>query len=1643
MLDNKKIFEVLNITDDKYVNSIEFTKIKHKTKDKILLVYITSKIRLDLDFFHKLKEGFKSLFLVNEVEIFLEVDEYKDDYFKDYYEELIEDYKDLSIYRYLSSIYKKDGVYKIDVINDAEKEKIQDVVDNISEDLKKLGYLYDIDVYINEEKNKLLDMELEKEKQASLNSVSFSDNKPSYTPTSPIVRTNLREMKNDYEITPLNNLVVDPSKDNIYCVRGIIFEVEFRETKKENDIYIVKINDGTNSLVIKTFVKKTDSEMQSFLGKLLKVGNNICVRGVLSHDQYDNGELSLMFREIKQIERVKEEIKEKRKSRVELHAHSKLSVLDSSIDPKDLVKHAYKLGHRGVAITDHDGVLAFPEVFKEVKSINKTLSEEEKFKALYGTELVLVDDFVEIVINPKRNVLDQEYVVFDTETTGLEAKDKNQMIEIGAVKIKNGKVIDRFDELIACPYPLDEKIISLTNITNEMLKDKRSEEEVVKSFLEFTSSSILVAHNARFDMSFLNYAIEKYNLPTIKNDILDTLILSRYLTPNEKYHNLSTITKRYQIDFSEEGHHRADYDAEATALVLLKMFEKLDVKTIEELKKIKIIDKTIVFNNHIEMLNDTFVVFDTETTGLNAVNDKLIEIGAVKIKNGVIIDRFDELINPGISIPEKITEITTITNEMVKDKRSEKEVVKDFIEWIEDYPMVAHNAHFDVSFIRNSLANNNYGNLNNPVIDTLVLSRFLDNEEKRHSLSAITKRYEIEFSEEGHHRADYDAEATALVFHKMLQKIAPRDILTLDDLPNIINKDDIHKFGRTYHINLIAQNREGLKNLFKIVSYANTKYFYKGEARILRSVLEKLRENILISSGCYQSEIFVESRYVSENELDTMIDFYDFVEVQPPVCYSQLIDLGDFTSIEEIKSKIKYIIERVKSRGKIIVATGDVHTLNKEDEIYRKILINQKVPGGGRHPLNRNNIKNIPNTYFRTTEEMLEEFNFLDESLREEIVVDNTLKILDLCENIEVIIDTKGIPFSPKIKDSDKETRRIVYEKAHELYGEELPEYVENRIEEELKGIIGGGFDVIYLIAQKLVKKSNDDGYIVGSRGSVGSSFVATMMGITEVNPLKAHYLCPNCKHSIFEIDGKSISETYSSGYDLPEKKCPKCDSLMKGEGQDMPFATFLGFNADKVPDIDLNFSGDYQSHAHDYTKVLFGEDKVFRAGTVGTAAEKTAFGYVKAYLEEKGITNFRKAEIERIAKKLVGVKRTTGQHPGGIVVVPDYMDIFDFTPYQYPANEKGEWYTTHFDYHAIDECLLKLDILGHDDPTMIKMLEDLSGIDIKNINVGDEKILSLFSGTEVMNVTPEQIGCKIGTLGLPELGTDFVINMLLETKPKTFSELVKISGLSHGTDVWNNNAQDLVKSGIEFKNIIGCRDDIMVNLISYGIEPLKSFKIMEFVRKGKPSKEKDQWLEYAAIMKEHNVPEWYIESCHKIKYMFPKAHACAYVLSALRIAYFKVYYPIYYYAAYFSIREHDFDVYAMVNGYDKINETILMLEEKGYGRSNKEDSVLGCLRVVREASSRGIKFLTPRVNESEAKKFKVIDDKTLLLPFIAMDGLGEIVAENIVKERNIKEYTNIEEFEKRGKISSTLIKEMRLLNMFDGMDESSQLSLF
>ena len=620
----------------------------------------------------------------------------------------------------------------------------------------------------------------------------------------------------------------------------------------------------------------------------------------------------------------------------------------------------------------------------------------------------------------------------------------------------------------------------------------------------------------------------------------------------------------------------------------------------------------------------------------------------------------------------------------------------------------------------------------------------------------------------------------------------------------------------------------------------------------------------------------------------------------------------------------------------------------------------------------------------------------------------------------------------------------MVYDRAHELYGEVLPEIIEKRIEQELSGIIKGGFDVIYLIAQKLVKKSNDDGYLVGSRGSVGSSFVATMMGITEVNPLPAHYRCPSCKHSIFELDGEPLGATYSSGYDLPDYKCPKCNTNMIKDGQDMPFATFLGFDADKVPDIDLNFSGEYQWKAHEYTKELFGIDNVYRAGTIGTVADKTAYGFTMGYFEDRGIQK-RSAEIERLAKGCTGVKRTTGQHPGGIVVIPNYMDVYDFTPYQYPADDdQALWRTTHFDYHAIDQDVLKLDILGHDDPTVLRMLQDLSKLDVTKIPLDDKETMEIFTGPEILGVTKEQIMCETGTLGVPEFGTRFVIGMLVDTKPKTFAELVKISGLSHGTDVWLGNAQDLIKNNIvPFKDVIGCRDDIMVYLMYQGLDPKTAFKIMEFVRKGKASKDPEKWNEFVNIMQDAHIENWFIDSCSKIKYMFPKAHAAAYVMSAYRIAWFKVHKPLLYYAAYFSIRCSDFDINAMIRGYTAIRNRIVEINSKGNSATNKESSIIEVLQVALEATARGIEFGNIDINESDSTNFIIKGDHTLIPPFRTIDGLGDTVSENIVKERKIRPFISIEDLQKRAKISSTIIEKMRMMGILDGMDESSQLSLF
>jgi DNA polymerase-3 subunit alpha (Gram-positive type) len=1048
----------------------------------------------------------------------------------------------------------------------------------------------------------------------------------------------------------------------------------------------------------------------------------------------------------------------------------------------------------------------------------------------------------------------------------------------------------------------------------------------------------------------------------------------------------------------------------------------------------------------------TFVVFDLETTGFNAGgDDKIIEFGAVKLQDGKIIDRFEQLVDPKRPLADKIIEITNITDEMLKGMPSEEEVLKEFISWIGDAPLVAHNAPFDTSFLKSACTKYNLPELKNTVIDTLELSRNLNPTWGRHGLKYLVNRYNVTL--ENHHRAVHDAEATALVFSKMISELKDINITKINEIKNLVNKDEIHKTARNNHIILLAKNNEGLKNLYKLVSLANTKYYHKG-AKILRSEIEKYREGLLIGSACSNGEIFEMARHNSDEEIINAMKFYDYIEVQPLEVYDALVQKAEFNDIKEVESLIERIITLGRESGKLVCATGDVHHLRPEDKIYREVFINTPSPGGGRHPLDNAQITNIPSQHFRTTDEMLNDFSFLDEETKEEIVITNPNKVADMIEEIQIIKDKL---YTPVMENSDKIITDMVYEKAHEIYGNPLPKIIEERIKKELESIIGNKFDVIYYISHKLVKKSLDDGYLVGSRGSVGSSLVATLLEITEVNPLPPHYVCPNCKHSIFEEDGKQLGSVYGCGFDLPKKLCPECKTEMHRDGHDIPFETFLGFKGDKVPDIDLNFSGTYQPIAHNYVKELFGETKAFRAGTIGTVADKTSYGFVMGFAEDKNKT-FRPAEIERLVLGCTGVKRTTGQHPGGIIVVPKDLDIYDFTPIQYPADDTtSSWYTTHFDYHAIEESLLKLDILGHDDPTTIKMLEDLSGINPKNIPLSDEKVLSLFSSAEALGLKPLKLNVvadKIqkkdtlfttGTLGVPEYGTDFVIQMLEETTPKTVAELVKISGLSHGTDVWLNNAQTLIQEKIcEFNETIGCRDDIMVYLMYQGLEPETAFEIMEFVRKGKPSREKEKWQKYVEIMKKNGIPKWYIESCGKIKYMFPKAHATAYVIMALRIAYFKVYHPIMFYASYFSVRAMDFDIDAMIQGYDAIKRRIEEIVNKGYEATPKEKALITVLEVALEMTARGFKFGNVDLYKSDAHNFIISEDgKTLIPPFRTIDGLGVTVAEQIVKERNKGPFLSKEDLQKRGKISSTLLDKMNLMGITKDLPETNQLVLF
>lgn len=1018
-----------------------------------------------------------------------------------------------------------------------------------------------------------------------------------------------------------------------------------------------------------------------------------------------------------------------------------------------------------------------------------------------------------------------------------------------------------------------------------------------------------------------------------------------------------------------------------------------------------------------------FVIFDVETTGLSSVYDTIIEIGAVKMKNGEVLERFDKFINPHHPLSEQTINLTSITDEMVSAADDEDVVIKQFQDFYGDRPLCGHNVQFDVGFVNAALRRAGLSEITQPVVDTLEVSRLLHPEQNRHTLDSLAKKYNV--SLEHHHRANQDAEATGYLMYKLLDAFKKKyNEDNLSNLNGYAAHGEVYKRARPSHMTVLAKDQKGLKNLYKLVSIASTKDFYR-IPRTPKSDLADLHEGLLYGSGCWQGDVFVAMMQKGYDEAREKAKFYDFLEVQPPATYSQLIADGLIKDEDQLKEIISNIYKLGKELNKPVVATGDSHYVEPHDAIYRTILISAQ-----RSNPNRN--KPQPDLHFYSTQEMLDAFSFLGEDIAKEIVIENTNKIADEISEIQPIKD--GL-YPPHIAHADEEMKKLTYDKAYELYGNPLPKIVKDRIDLELNSIISNGYAVIYLISQRLVAKSNKDGYLVGSRGSVGSSLVATMSGITEVNPLAPHYRCPKCKYSQFFENGE-----YGSGFDLPDKNCPKCGTPLVKDGQDIPFATFLGFHGDKVPDIDLNFSGDYQPVAHNFIRVMFGPDNSYRAGTIATVADKTAYGYAKHFDEERNL-KLRNAELDRLASGIRGVKRTTGQHPAGIVVVPDDMDIYDFTPVSYPADDvNAAWLITHYDFHSIHDNILKFDILGHDDPTMIRHLQDLSGIDPLTIPPDDPGVMSLFSSTKALGVTPEQIGSQTGTLGVPEFGTRFVRGMLEETKPTTFAELLQISGLSHGTDVWLGNAEDLVNNGTcKLKDVIGCRDNIMMDLIHWGVKPEVAFSTMESVRHGRGISDENM----AVLKKNKKIPDWYIPSCLKIKYMFPKAHATAYILMALRIAWFKVYYPEIYYTAYFSVRADLFDLVAMSHGKNTVKAAMKEIQDKGMDASAKDKSLLTVLEIANECLERGIKIKMVDIDQSEATDFKILDKHTILAPFNAVPGLGDNAAKQIVAARAEKKFLSKEDLAKRGKVSQTIMNYFEDNGVLEGMPDENQLSLF
>ncbi|WP_110933081.1 PolC-type DNA polymerase III [Paenibacillus bouchesdurhonensis] len=1200
-------------------------------------------------------------------------------------------------------------------------------------------------------------------------------------------------------------------------IQGMIFGLDRKELRNGNTLFIFNLTDYTDSLQMKLFAKnKEDLKVMNQLAN----GKWIRARGRVEMDRFmPIPELVMIPSDVNEVSSPPSRKDNAPEKRVEFHLHSTMSTMDAVTPIGEYIKTAAKWGHKAIAVTDHGGIQCYPEA---VKAAGK-----HGIKMIYGLEANVVNDDVAVVLNPRADDLrGATYIVFDIETTGLSVT-QNKIIEIAAVKMVEGKEVDRYATFVNPHVRIPYNIQQLTNINDDMVRDAPDVGPVLKEFVEFAGDAVLVAHNARFDIGFVNAKLKELGQKPMDNPVLDTLELARMLFPTMKNHRLNTLAAKYKV--SLENHHRA-------------------------------IDDTLALG---------------------------------EILNGLLED-----------------------------------AVK-----IEGYK-------------------------------------------------------------------------------------------TLEQLNAKVGKDLSN--ARPFHCCIYALNATGKKNLYKLVSMSHTEYF-KRVACIPKSKLAEFRDGLLILSGCEKGEFFETVLNKSVEEAEQVAEFYDVLEIQPLTMYMHLVEKGLVGSVQELETALRKVCEIGFKLGKPVVATGNVHYLDPRDKIYRDITIHGIT---GFSPL-----KDIrkPDAHFRTTEEMLEEFQFLGEEKAYEVVVKNTSVLADSFEELELFPDKL---FTPILEGADEEIRNTCYDTAKSIYGEDLPEVVVQRLEKELEPIIRYGFSANYLISERLVKKSNRDGYLVGSRGSVGSSVVATFLGISEVNPLPAHYICMNeeCKHSEWFLDG-----SVPSGFDLPDKPCPKCGEKLKGEGQDIPFETFLGFKGDKVPDIDLNFSGEYQPHAHNFTKEMFGEKSVFRAGTIGTVAEKTAFGFAKKY-EEEHHKQWRGAELNRLASGCTGVKRSTGQHPGGIVVVPDYIEVEDITPVQFPADDiNAEWKTTHFDYHAFDANLLKLDILGHDDPTMMRMLQDLTGVDPTTIPMNDPKVMSMFNSTESLGVTPEKIRTPVATYGVPEMGTKFVRQMLVESQPSSFADLLQISGLSHGTGVWLGNAQELIKNGTcNIKTVIGCRDDIMLYLIyKAGMDAGLAFKITESVRKGKGLSQ--EWIDE---MKRCKVPQWYIDSCLKIQYMFPKAHAAAYVISAVRTAYFKLYHPIEYYATYFSVRGEDFDIELFCQGYEAIYRKIEEIEQKGFQALPKERNMLPILEMALEMTARGFSFKSIDLYRSDATRF-IVDGDSLIPPFSALAGIGDNAARNIAAAKEQGEFLSIEDFQQKSKATKTVVELLNTMGCFRGLPESNQLSLF